>query len=194
MLKRPDGTGLIRKSYSETISLKQAVDRPPPQVQLKQIPRVRLVHSVRELVTSAVGDDRVAAGLECLQVVRDPGAGVFGSSSVGSWTTTRTPFAFTRFMTPWMELARKLSELDIIVRRHTPTTGFGLPSYTRSNTICNTSSTTKSLRVRFYRTLSRTGSPVRGDTLVIFVVASSRKEFGVAPACILHFFPDTSRA
>ena len=84
MLKRPDGTGLIRKSYSETISLKQAVDRPPPQVQLKQIPRVRLVHSVRELVAPAVGDDRVAAGLECLQVVGDPGAEVFGSSSVGS--------------------------------------------------------------------------------------------------------------
>ena len=74
MLKRPDGTGLIRKSHSETISLKQAVDRLPPQVQLNQIPRVRLVHSVRELVAPAVGHDHVAAGLEGLQVVGHLGA------------------------------------------------------------------------------------------------------------------------
>ena len=43
-------------------------------------------------------------------------------------------------------------------------------------------------------TLSLMGSPVRGDTLVIIAVASSKKEFGVAPECILYFFPDTSRA
>ena len=117
MLKRPDGTGLIRKSYSKTISLKQAVDRLPPQVPLKQIPRVRLFHSVRELVTPAVGDDCVAAGLDCLQVVRDPGAEVLGSSSVGSWTITRTPFVFTHFMMHWLEPEQKLSELDFIVGR-----------------------------------------------------------------------------
>ena len=43
-------------------------------------------------------------------------------------------------------------------------------------------------------TLSLMGSPVRGDALVIFAVASSKKESGVAPECILYFFPDTSRA
>ena len=45
-----------------------------------------------------------------------------------------------------------------------------------------------------YLVLSRTGSPVRGDILVIFAVATSRKEFGVAQECISYFFPDTSRA
>ena len=35
-----------------------------------------------------------------------------GASGVGSLTTMGTPLTFTRFMTPWMELARKLSELD----------------------------------------------------------------------------------
>ena len=43
-------------------------------------------------------------------------------------------------------------------------------------------------------TLSLMGSPVRGDALVIFAVASSKKESGVAPECILYLFPDTSRA
>lgn len=40
-----------------------------PLVPLKQIPRVELFRHVLELVTPAVGDDHVAAGLEGLQVV-----------------------------------------------------------------------------------------------------------------------------
>lgn len=42
-----------------------------------------------------------------------------------------TPLAFMRFMTNRMELAQKLSELDVIVRRHTPTTGFSVCPRTR---------------------------------------------------------------
>ena len=45
-----------------------------PLVQLKQIPRVHLVHHVRELVALEVGSDHVAAGLEGLQVVGHLGA------------------------------------------------------------------------------------------------------------------------
>ncbi len=63
-------------------------------------------------------------------------------------------FAFTRFMTPWIELARKLSEFDFIARRYTPTTGLSLPAYTRSHTVCRTSSATKSLRVRMASTMA----------------------------------------
>ena len=48
--------------------------KPSPLVPLKQIPRVNLVRHVRELVAPVVGDDRVAAGLEGLQVVGDLGA------------------------------------------------------------------------------------------------------------------------
>lgn len=48
--------------------------KPSPLVPLKQIPRVHPVGHVRELVTPAVGDDHVAAGLEGLQVVGHLGA------------------------------------------------------------------------------------------------------------------------
>ncbi len=36
--------------------------------------------------------------------------------------TTLAPLALIRFMTPWIEDWRKLSELDFMVRRYTPTT------------------------------------------------------------------------
>ena len=49
-------------------------------------------------------------------------------SKVGSYTITVAPFAFTRFITPWIDDWRKLSEFDFIVRRYTPTvTGFSAP-------------------------------------------------------------------
>ena len=47
---------------------------PSSLIPLKQIPRVHLVRYIRELVAPAVGDDRVAAGLEGLQVVGHLGA------------------------------------------------------------------------------------------------------------------------
>lgn len=47
---------------------------PLPLVPLKQIHRIHLVRHIRELVAPAVGDDRVAAGLEGLQVVGHLGA------------------------------------------------------------------------------------------------------------------------
>lgn len=42
-----------------------------PLVPFKQVPRVRLVRHVRELVAPTVGNDHVAAGLEGLQIVGD---------------------------------------------------------------------------------------------------------------------------
>ena len=47
---------------------------------------------------------------------------VVPSSSVGSYIITVAPFAFTRFITPCMELWRKLSLFDFIVSLYTPTT------------------------------------------------------------------------
>ena len=55
------------------ISRLQAGNR-SPLVPLKQIPRINLVRNIRELVAPAVGHDRVAAGLEGLQVVGHLGA------------------------------------------------------------------------------------------------------------------------
>ena len=63
-------------------------------------------------------------------------------------------FAFTRFMTPWIELAWKLLEFDFIARRYTPTTSLSLPAYTRSHAICRTPSATKSLWVRLASTMA----------------------------------------
>ena len=91
------------------ISLETAISPPVP---LKQIPRIHLVRHVRELVAPAVGDDHVAAGLEGLQVVGHLGAEELRRVQRGLVDTTGIPLAFTRFMTPWMELARKLSEID----------------------------------------------------------------------------------
>ena len=76
-----------------------------------------------------------------------------GASSVGSYTTTGTPLAFTRFMMPRTELARKLSEPAFMVRRYTPTTGSFTPEYTSSFTRLSASSATKSLRVRLDSTI-----------------------------------------
>ena len=85
---------------------------PSPLVPLKQIPCLNLFLIACELVAPAVGNDPVAAGLKGLQVVATPEPKNSDVSVVGSLTATGTPLAFTRFMTPWMELARKLSELD----------------------------------------------------------------------------------
>ena len=49
--------------------------------------------------------------------MRTLGAEEAGASSVGSYTTTGIPLDFTRFMIPWMELARKLSEPLFMVGR-----------------------------------------------------------------------------
>ena len=76
------------------------------QVPLEQVPCVHLVRDVGEVVAPAVGHDHAAARLERLEVVRDPGTEKSGASSVGSYTTTGIPLAFTRFKIPWIELAR----------------------------------------------------------------------------------------
>lgn len=102
-----------------------------PLAPLKQIPRAHLVRHVRELVTPAVGDDHVAAGLEGLQVVGHLGAEELRRVQRGLVGRHGTPLAFTRFMTLWMELARKLSELDFIVRRLTSAISFGLSACLR---------------------------------------------------------------
>lgn len=83
---------------------------PSPLVPLKQIPCLNLFLIACEFVAPAVGNDPVAAGLKGLQVVGTPEPKNSGASGVGLLTTTGTPLVFTRFMTPRMEMARKLAD------------------------------------------------------------------------------------
>lgn len=88
------------------------------QVPLEQVPCVHLVRDVGEVVAPAVGHDHTAARLEHLEVVRDLGTEEVGRGQCGPrGIMTGMLLAFTRFMIPWMELARKLSKLLFMVRR-----------------------------------------------------------------------------
>ena len=95
-------------------------------ISFEQISRIHIFRHVRELVAPAVGDDHVAAGLEGLQVVGHLGAEELRRVQRGLVDHHDRHMAFMRFMTPWMELARKLSEVGFIIRRRMPTIGFSL--------------------------------------------------------------------
>lgn len=107
-----------------------AEQRPPSAlVSLEQVARVHLVGHTGQIVAPAVGHEPVAPGLELGQIMRDLAAEELRRVEHGLvHHHGPPPLALTRFITPWMELARKLSSFDFMVRRYTPMTGFFLPS------------------------------------------------------------------
>ena len=102
--------------------LRQTCATPSPLVPLKQIPRARLIRHVWELVALAVCDYNVTAGLEGILVVDHLGAEELRRVMRGLIGHHGQSLAFMRFITPWMELSRKLSEL-VAVRQHALMTG-----------------------------------------------------------------------
>ena len=89
----------------------------PDLIPSEQVARVHLAGNVGQLVAPTVGHDEIAALLERSQVANDLAAEEVGGVERRSYTTTHTPFAFTRFMIPCTEEARKLSEPVFVVRR-----------------------------------------------------------------------------
>ena len=107
---------------------RRQTETPSALVSLEQVTRVHLVGHAGQIVTPAVGHERVAPGLELGQIMRDLAAEELRRVERGLVDHHGHALGLDALHDARIELSRKLSLFDFVVGRYTPTTGFFLPS------------------------------------------------------------------
>lgn len=76
-----------------------------------------LIRDVPDFIRHPVGDNYIGLGLESREIAHNARPKKCSSGKAGSKTTTSMPLALIRFMMPWIEDCRKLSDPAFITSR-----------------------------------------------------------------------------